>query len=329
MKKIRTAIIGLGQITHGYEDNLNVVKRIKYPTHLSALKKDKRFLLVSGCDKDVNSIQKFRKKVGQSVSMYLDYLKMIKEVKPDLLIVASPTTTHYAICQKAIKAGVKFIFCEKPISFSLNDSVKLVKLADRSGVSLFFNYFRNFDKSYKKLKKKVKDNKFGEIKMINVKYSNGIFNTATHLISLLEMIVGPIKNVCAFGCNFKLSFPDPTISFVADFGTKQAVFEGLSDIDYRVFEVDFIFSHGRIKLINDVDEEFRVCSSNGFSFLELVKNSKIKININNSFLDVYNNIYWHIRNGSSVDCTSRDALHSLGVATQVIKSFKLNKKLSV
>src|SRR3989338_1964917 len=162
MKKIRTVIIGLGKIAHGYEDNAGVVKRIKYPTHLSAIKKDKRFILVGGSDLSVKAQKVFASKLNKPVALYADYREMIKMQRPDLAVVATPTGTHVRVCKDIIKLGVKNILCEKPVDYSLADARSLIKLAKKQNIKLAFNYFRAYDKRYRALAALIASRHFGQ-----------------------------------------------------------------------------------------------------------------------------------------------------------------------
>lgn len=322
MRIIKTAIIGLGNITQGYEDMPSVVRRMEFPTHLSVLKRDKRFLVVAGTDIDENSRAVFQKKMP-GVKIYFDYLKMIEKELPDLVVVATPTATHVKICQEVIKNGIKVILCEKPISYSLKEAQVLVRLAKERQVTLIFNYFRSFDSGYNRLAAYIKSKKPGEIRAINVNYSNGIFNNASHLINLLEKLFQPIEHVSSF--SDKIRSTDPTINFIVKIGEIEIFFRGLSDADYRVLEVDMLFSKERIKLISDKLEHWKISSSDSFSFLYQVKNSPLKIDINRSFFDVYNNIYQHLINKKNLLCTPEEALHALDVACTAVGFSKIKK----
>lgn len=330
MVKIKTAIIGLGNIAHGYEDNPNVVKRIKYPTHLSALKKDKRFVLVAGSDISEQAQKAFKKKVRTSAQIYHNHLAMLKNEKPDLLVVATPTNTHYKICSDAIKEGVKIILCEKPISYLLSEAQKLVALAKKRGVILAVNYNRSFNVSYNNLTKYIKTRKWGDIQAIDVNYSHGIFNTATHLINLLEKMFGPINSVRSLtDKGLAKNVVDPTVSFMANFKATTAFFRGINNSKYRILEIDLLFSNGRLGIINDKLKEFKPINLYGFIFLKEVENSKINIDINNNMLDVYHNLYDHIVHKKKLYCTSEDALGTLTVAIKAIQSAKSEKKVII
>ncbi|OGF14613.1 hypothetical protein A3I35_01910 [Candidatus Falkowbacteria bacterium RIFCSPLOWO2_02_FULL_45_15] len=307
MKKIRTVIIGLGKIAHGYEDNAGVVKRIKYPTHLSAIKKDKRFILVGGSDLSVKAQKVFASKLNKPVALYADYREMIKMQKPDLAVVATPTGTHVRACKDIIKLGVKNILCEKPIDYSLMDAQSLIKLAKKKRIKLAFNYFRVYDKRYKKLINLIKNEEFGKIQAIKIQYSKGIYNSATHVINLLEKIFGPVKKAEATA---KISGgQDPNVNFTLEFKDVTPSFRSFAGKSL-ILSIEMKFDKKRLRIIKDKSKDFN-------------------IQIGTSLLDVYNNLYNFITANKKIACGGQEALQTLRVADAVIKSFKFKKAISL
>ncbi|MDO8499654.1 MAG: Gfo/Idh/MocA family oxidoreductase [bacterium] len=329
MKPIKTAIVGLGNITHGYADMPSVVKRMKFPTHLSALKQDKRFLLVAGSDPEAKSRLAFQKKVGARVNVYSDLAEMLAREKIGLLVIATPTRTHYEVATAAIKSGVQAILCEKPIASSVVEATKLIKLAKKHQVTLAVNYFRSFDAGYLRLRQFIKSQSLGGLLGVNVNYSNGILNTGTHLINILEKLVQPFDTVIGLHDSGIANSPDPTINFAAKMGAITVFFRGLNNSDYRLFEMDLFFKGGRVKVASDKLEQWSIHSDDGFSFLQPNKKSALTIDINRSLLDVYDNIYKHLNGGGSLSCTAVDAWHALSVADCAVRVNNSTRELVV
>src|SRR3989338_5776586 len=160
MKEIRTAIIGLWRIAHGYEQIAEVAKMTKYPSHLSAIKKDKRFELAAASDVNAKQRKIFKKKVSSKVAMHADYGAMLTQEDIDLLIISVPTDLHYRVCSDAINRGIQNILCEKPITRTMKDAKKLRALAKNNDVKILVNYFRSYDKKYAKLSALIRNKTF-------------------------------------------------------------------------------------------------------------------------------------------------------------------------
>lgn len=300
MSPITTAIIGLGNITHGYEDIPSMKKRMKYPTHLSVLKKDKRFKLVAASDVSAGQRRLFKKKIPNSVKIYADYRIMLAGESIDLLVVAVPTKAHYAVCSYALRAGIKNILCEKPITRTLEEAEKLQILAKRRRARIFVNYQRSYSRGYAKFIKLAQKNKWGKILSAIVRYDNGIYNTATHFIHLLEKMFGTMQKVQSIK-KLQSGSIDPNISFIAYAAALKLFFAGAAACP---LEIDLNFLKKRIVLRGD-------------SFMS------------SSLLDIYENIYQVMRNKKKPFGDIVSAIHALRVAVRAVQSSKSGKLLKV
>jgi predicted dehydrogenase len=301
MAQISTAIIGLGRIAHGYKE---------YPTHLSTIKKDKRFELVSASDTKHKQRSTFQKKASNNIEMYADYRKMLKNEKIDLLIVSVPTDLHYKVCAYAIKAGIKNILCEKPITRTTSEAGKLLELANKNRVKIMVNYHRSYAKGYKKFAQLINKKKWGSVASISVQYNNGIFNTATHVIHLIEKLFGPIQKVQAIKKHSR-SINDPNISFIGFYDKFNILFEGIDNINYRLLEVDMKFKKARIMFTCDRSTEFKT------------------IDMAESMQDVYENVYQVIRNKKQPDADIKSSTRALKVAEKAVESSKTGKLITI
>lgn len=311
MKIFKTAIIGLGNIAHGYEDTW----KIPYPTHLSALKKHKGFKLVSGCDVMEKNRKVFAKKVSRNIKLYSDYTEMIREEKPDFLIIATPTQTHYKIAMDAMKLGVKNIFCEKPICYSVKEAKKILSETRKRKVFIAFNYFRNYSISYNKLIDLLRHKKWGKILSMHVTYGKGVFNTATHVLAILMKLFDKVQIVKDAKVAGKKEI-DPTINFSSKFDGIPCVFKG-DDPDVSFIELNFICEKGIVQIVKDNLSEYIFDYKNGKLGIRQVK-PKIEIDISRYMMEVYDNIYKHLVRRKKILCTPEHALKALEVAQKAM-----------
>lgn len=122
-KRLRTAIIGLGE---GAE-------RIMLPglTTLPTLD------LVAGCDLNADTRQRMAEKWSLPQT-YADPAELIAHEKPDLIAIATPPQTHYAMAKLALSGGCH-VFCEKPFMPTLAEADEIIALAQAQGVHLAVN----------------------------------------------------------------------------------------------------------------------------------------------------------------------------------------------
>lgn len=120
MKKIRTAIIGLG--------------RIGWQFHLPAVRKHSdRFMLTA----IVEPLEKRRLEARKicDVACFCDYAEMLKMVCPELVVVASPTHVHAEQVIAALEQGSD-VFCDKPLAQDLALTDTIIEVARRTGRKL-------------------------------------------------------------------------------------------------------------------------------------------------------------------------------------------------
>lgn len=72
--------------------------------------------------------------------------------------ICSPTTTHAEIIKEAARAG-KNIFCEKPVSFSVKETIEALKVVEETGVKLQVGFNRRFDPNFRKIRSIVQEGK--------------------------------------------------------------------------------------------------------------------------------------------------------------------------
>ncbi len=73
---------------------------------------------------------------------YVDYRKMLDELKPDIVSIATYVGTHAEMLDASIDAGAKGIFCEKPFCQSMDEGRQMVAACDAAGVKLVVNHYR-------------------------------------------------------------------------------------------------------------------------------------------------------------------------------------------
>ncbi|MEK7663918.1 MAG: Gfo/Idh/MocA family oxidoreductase [Patescibacteria group bacterium] len=194
MKKYKAVVIGCGRI--GAQE-WNYSRNVRPATHAAAYFKNSKIELVGLCDIDSEKLKK-AKKLFPDVSLYSSAKKMLKETKPDIVSVATHTNTHYKFVKMAAGLGVKAIVCEKPIADSLGEAKEMVKLCRQKKCLLFVNHSRHFDSLIQRWQRKVKNGILGNVLQSYSAYHNGLFNNGTHIMDLLRMFLGEVKEVIGF-----------------------------------------------------------------------------------------------------------------------------------
>jgi predicted dehydrogenase len=82
-----------------------------------------RVVLAAAADLDANRVQEFCAKSGVPRG-FTDYATMLAEVKPDLVLIATPPKQHAAMSIAAMRAGA-WVLCEKPFCGSLAELAQI------------------------------------------------------------------------------------------------------------------------------------------------------------------------------------------------------------
>ena len=134
----------------------------------------------------------FAKKNFPLVKTFKNYKNLIKDDLIDLVIISSPTATHYKICKFALE-NCKHVLVEKPLSLSLVEVKRLTKIARSKNKMIFVDYPFLFSGTVNFIKKIIKSGIYGKILEIESyreqapirKDVNVIWDLCTHDISIL------------------------------------------------------------------------------------------------------------------------------------------------
>ena len=300
-KKIYNAvIIGLGKA--GFLYNL---KNNKCISHAEAINLSKNFKLIAGVDNDSNKLRSFKK--FYTTNTYKSLKMLIKRERFDLVILSVPTSKQYKILKQILEITKnKFILCEKPCTENLSQIKKISNLLERKNSKCFVNFQRLYLNSTKKIKKIFykKDN----IK-INVTYSDGILNSASHYISLFLSFFGNnyIVNKSKFkkklskdfASNFTIKYPNILINFRYKSNYKKI--HGAFETKNRFFHLKYLSGGQKIYIKNYKSKTFK----------------KIKSDIMLSQSKVYEELYKEI-NGRKNNLYSLDnAIQTMSIIEHV------------
>ena len=116
--------------------------------------------LISICDSSKKQFSKI-KKIYPKVKILDDYKKAIMQTGINLVVIATPTKTHYQIAKYALQND-KHILVEKPITQSSKELRSLYKIADKKKKEIFVDYPFLFSGASEYLKKMISSNKYGK-----------------------------------------------------------------------------------------------------------------------------------------------------------------------
>ncbi len=168
--------------------------------------------VVAVCDTSHYVLSVLKKYVG--VQTFSGYQQMVDEVRPDAVIVATPTSTHYACAQYALERGAH-LFVEKPLTLSAEQSLALSRLAVEHRRINQVGFHNRFIGTFQEARRLVRAGALGKVSNIHgsafgqvvVKERNRTWRAsksegggclhdyASHVIDLMNFLVGPPTRV--------------------------------------------------------------------------------------------------------------------------------------
>jgi predicted dehydrogenase len=172
-QKLRAAVIGGGLGGH----------------HGYAYARAAEYELVAACDINPAAFERFfeRAQIPRgSIREYTDYKEMFAQENLDVVSVATPDHLHVDPVCDAAEAGIKGIFCEKPLCTTLPDADRIVETIERTGAKMSIDHTRSWIPAYQAVKKAVwQDQELGGLTRI-VAHMGGrrsmLFRNGTHLV---------------------------------------------------------------------------------------------------------------------------------------------------
>jgi hypothetical protein len=255
----KALLIGIGNIGAFYDINKNQVL-----TYAKALSLNKNFIF-SIFDTDKKKCNLISKKYNCSVVNKLTP-KIFDEF--ELVIIATPTNTHFDYLKILLKSKCKIIVCEKPILKEIDEIVEIEKLYNKYNKKIIINFHRRFQSKIIKFKSELKVfNKVSPCNNIIIKYQRGVNNNFSHALDLIEFITEePIKfiNKKIITKNYDEFNDDPTLSFCFKFKNCNFFVIGLNDSKFSLFEIEFYFKNFIYKLLDGCNTiEMYKISNNG------------------------------------------------------------------
>lgn len=170
-------------------------------------------------DTNPANAERIAQQAGGDVAVFTDLGKMLKRSDVHVVNICTPSGAHLEPGVKAAKAG-KHVIVEKPLEITLKRCDKLIEACDKAGVALGTILPSRYSEANAALKKAIEQGRFGRLTLgdTTVKwwrtqeyYNSGgwrgtwaldgggaLMNQAIHNVDLLQYMMGPVTQICAF-----------------------------------------------------------------------------------------------------------------------------------
>lgn len=308
--------------------------------HLKLLNQSPEFQLIGFHDSDNESANKVVDEFGYQ--FYPDFESLIKIV--DVIIIATPTYTHFNFAQMAIKNG-KHVFIEKPISNTVKDALKINALAEKHKVKVQIGHVERFNPAFLASKDSIQNPMFIETHRLAEFNPRGtdvsvVLDLMIHDIDIILSIVNSnVKLVSASGVSVICETPDianARIEFengcVVNFTASRVSMKNMRKSRFfqkdEYISIDFLLKKAEIVRMKDISNpisEFALILKNAEGLNKQIFFENLEINSNNAILDELESFAKSIKLNSAPIVSVQQGIDSLKLAHQIIKSFKINK----
>jgi predicted dehydrogenase len=257
MEKLRAAVIGLGRIGCQLEDD---DLREKPCTHAGAVIASDDCVLVGGTDIDPEKRAYFTEHCG--VPAYTTASAMIRELRPQIVCIATPPDSHDIYCELAAAENVPLVICEKPMANTLQAAKKIFTLHKSGKIKVLINHERRYAENYRAVRRFLREKTIGEPLSVSAKLYMGrtrrivdmLWHDGTHLADTIMFLFDDVlvhKKIYPAG----LSQTDTVfLCGCLDKRGVPVVIEAGSKRDHLVFEIEISCERGRVKIGNDTFE---------------------------------------------------------------------------
>ena len=191
-KTYRVGIVGATGIAARYPDDPPApFKNEIMNSHVASLALISRVEIVGMCDLVPELLDGFKESWRErwpNANVYTDYNEMFAKENLDILHVVTTDHRHRDVTVDGARAGVKGIFCEKPLATSMEDANDMIQACEENGVVLIAGYTRRWRTLYHTVREAVRSGAIGPLgSMVATMGGNRgkLFFHGTHMIDAL------------------------------------------------------------------------------------------------------------------------------------------------
>ena len=199
---------------------------------------------------------------------------MLARERIDLLSVVTSDHRHAQIVIDAVDAGVRAIFCEKPIATTLADTDRIIAACAERKVPLLIDHTRRWYPDFLEVRRLIRSGAIGPLQRIVATLGGPqamLFRNGTHLVDMVcfvadsepDSVIGELDDEHKdyapryAGDGGRDPATDPGGSAYIRFRNGVRAFINASKGTLANFEVDLIGERGRIRIGANVAEEWR------------------------------------------------------------------------
>ena len=255
MTTYRAAVIGLGRMGSTFDDESSSGGTVYLPfCHTPSYVASPHTQLIAGVDPHEGQREIYAERWGVDAEhMYGDYRTMLEREQPDIVSVCTTTHIRPEIVETAARSGVRAIWAEKPMAFSLAEADRMVQVCADNSVTLAVNCARRWHPSYITARRLIDEGKIGELLQITHYAACFLSHNGSHGLDIMRYIAGgEVRWVFGDMESDEEAAGDRDLvgnGYLAFEDGVRGYFRGMSTGDALNWDMDIIGSAGRIRLL--------------------------------------------------------------------------------
>jgi predicted dehydrogenase len=169
---LRVAIVGLGGIS---------------ALHFKAIAAARGVQLAAVCDLNPELVA--AQAAAQGVPGFADISRMLAEIRPDVVTVATDTRSHAKLTMLAAQAGVRAVHCEKPMALHPAEAHAMVAACSVSGALLTINHQRRLG-DVAAARRAIVAGSIGDVLELRGYCAGDLLSDGTHVVDSLLALAG-------------------------------------------------------------------------------------------------------------------------------------------
>lgn len=217
--KLKAAIIGLGRM--GAEPTSRFNGRLPYGwdpvSHAESIKLTDDLELSALCDLDPAKTKKFSL-LYDVQKVYNNYTKLIDEINPDILSIATRTDVKSEVINYAIDKQVKGIYVEKPLGRSIKECKEILTKIRRANAKIAYGVQRRAMPIYTQVKEICSSGVYGDVKHITIEFGKcALLWSHPHSTDLIVFFSNSIDiDYISAVCNFQQNYDKDSLIIDCD-----------------------------------------------------------------------------------------------------------------
>lgn len=159
----------------------------------------------------------------------------------DVVSICSPTVEHHQHLLACPELGARLVFCEKPMCATVAQAEHALGHLRERDIRVALNHNRRWDPAVAALRAELRQGVWGQLRSVTGHYNKGVLNNGSHLLDLIECLVGPLRLLHSGPASHDFWDADPSVpAMLVGPGNIPVTLNCGHAADYSLFELQLV-----------------------------------------------------------------------------------------